>query len=139
MPDIATIGTVISSIKSATDIAKLIKDSEISLSDAETKLRAADLISALADIKLELADVQQQLIDRDSRINELEDLLAKRKRMSFDGTFYWSDGDDVPFCAVCNERDSKDHHLTFLGENSRLESKYHCKICNNAFVSVLKM
>ncbi len=46
--DIAAIGSLLSSLKTATDIAKFIKDSDVSLEKAETKLKLAELVSALA-------------------------------------------------------------------------------------------
>ncbi len=134
MPDIATIGALISSVKSATDIAKLIKDSDVSLSAAESKLKAAELISALADVKFELAEVQDLLRGRDERITELENELVTKLALSFDGTFYWAKDDKVPFCAVCRERDNKNHHLTFFPPfDSQSSSYYSCKICENSF------
>jgi hypothetical protein len=53
MVDIAILGSALGSIKTATDIAKLIKNSGTSLEKAEVKLQVAELISSLADIKME--------------------------------------------------------------------------------------
>jgi len=134
MPDIATIGALISSVKSATDIAKFIKDSDLSLTTAESKLKAAELISALADVKFELADVQDLLRERDERILTLEKELAIKLDLTFDGKYYWAEGDKVPFCAVCRERDNKNHHLTYFPPFDSQSSGYqHCKVCDNSF------
>lgn len=69
MADIATISAIFSSVKTATEIAKLIKDSNTSLEEAEIKLKMAELISALADIKIELSEVQ--LTQRKKKIEYL--------------------------------------------------------------------
>lgn len=133
MPDIAAISTILSSVKTATDLAKLIKNSELSLSDAETKLQVAELIISLADVKIELADVQQQLIDKDSKIRDLEQELTKKNQMKYDGKFYWAKGDEVPFCAVCHEKDNKNHHLTFYRGGQYSSERYICKVCDNTY------
>jgi len=72
MPDLATISAALSSLKTATDIAKFLRQSDLSLEKAELKLKFADLVSALADAKMELAEVQETLHEKDQRISELE-------------------------------------------------------------------
>ena len=133
MPDIATIGTVLSSVKTVTDLAKIIKNSELSLSDAETKLQIAEMISALADVKLELADVQQQLIDRDMKIKELEAELIDKKSLTFDGKLYWHENDPVPFCPVCLEKDNKQYHLTYAPRSEYNSPNHYCRVCENSY------
>ena len=54
MADIATIAAALGSLKTATDIAKLIKDSGSSLEQAEVKLQIAELISSLAEANWKL-------------------------------------------------------------------------------------
>jgi hypothetical protein len=133
MPDIATIGTVLSSVKTVTDLAKIIKNSELSLSDAETKLQIAEMISALADVKLELADVQQQLIDRDVKIKELEESLKDKKALSYDGQLYRHDDDPVPFCPVCIEKEDKQYHLTYMPQDEWTSANHYCRVCENSY------
>lgn len=133
MPDIAAIGTVLSSVKAATDLAKLIKNSDLSLSEAETKLRIAELISALADVKLELAEVQQILVEKDSKISELEKTISNREALTFDGKLYWAEADTVPLCPVCYEKEGKHYHLTYYAEERFSSEHYHCRICTNDF------
>ena len=54
MVGITTVGSIFTSVKTAIDIAKLIKDSGVSLEKAEVKLQLAELIGALANVKIEL-------------------------------------------------------------------------------------
>lgn len=134
MPDISAISAILSSVKSATDLAKIIKQSDLSLSEAETKLKLAELISALADVMLELADVQDLITKKEDRIKDLEDQLKFKATLTFDGKLYWANGDSVPFCPVCYERDNKLHHLSYY-ERSVYESEafYSCRICSDKF------
>ena len=70
--DIAAIGSLLSSLKTATDIAKFIRESDFSIEKAETKMKLAELISSLADAKIEAAEVQQSILERDEIIRTLE-------------------------------------------------------------------
>lgn len=133
MTDITSITTILSSIKTATELAKVIKDSDISLSNAESKLNMADLISTLADVKFELAEVQDTLREKDQEIFSLTNQLKEKKEMKFDGKVYFIEGDETPFCPVCYENNAKLHHLTFYNGTRDCESYYHCKTCKNNF------
>ena len=65
MADITTINAVLTSIKTASDLAKIIKDSNKTLEQAEIKYKLAELISALADAKMEIAEVRELLSSKD--------------------------------------------------------------------------
>ncbi|MGE4463122.1 MAG: hypothetical protein AB7D49_11875 [Arcobacter sp.] len=139
MADLATIGLALSSLKTSMDIAKALKDSTVSLSEAEQKFKIAELISSLADLKTELADVKINLIDKDDEIKKLNKKLIEKESLSFDGKLYWKEGDKIPFCIVCKEKDGKYHHLTYYKgypashRFSGQEPFYSCKVCNNSF------
>ena len=110
MPDLATISTVLGSIKTATDIAKLIKDSGSSLEQAEVKLQIAELIGSLADAKIEVAGIQAQLMEKDETIKRLVAELNKKSAVVWDKPYYWvqnEDGKDGPFCQRCYDADQK--------------------------------
>jgi hypothetical protein len=133
MADIATISAIFSSVKTATEIAKLIKDSTTSLEEAEIKLKMAELISALADIKIELSEVQLIQREKEEKISELEKLLSKKDKLTFKKDMYWMEGDDVPFCKVCFENNSKYHHLDYEPESEYGSERYYCRICDNSY------
>lgn len=105
------IATVLTSIKTAAEIAKLIKDSGVSLEKSETKLKLADLLSALADAKTEIAGVQQILIEKDATIRTLTEQLNQKISMRFKKPFYYADEDPVPFCPTCWEVHKRQTHL----------------------------
>lgn len=70
--DITAVGALLSSLKTAADIAKFIRTSDLTIEKAETKLKLAELVSTLADVKLAAAEIQQALLERDERIRSLE-------------------------------------------------------------------
>ena len=128
MVDIALLGSALGSIKTATDIAKLIKDSGSSLEKAEIKLQIAELISSLADIKMELADVQTILMDKDQKIVELESKLNTKESVVWSKPYYFlANGEekDGPFCQQCYDNDQK--LIRLQGGGSKSWSCLSCK------------
>lgn len=116
MPDLATIAAALSSIKTATDIAKFLRESDLSLERAELKNKLADLVSALADTRMELVDVQETLTVKDKRIAELEEAFESKDALvrRYDA-YYATDAEGgpsgVPYCLRCWETDHKKRQL----------------------------
>lgn len=134
MVDITSVGTILSSIKTASDIAKLIKDSGTSLEQAEMKLKLADLISALADAKIEVATVQGTLTEKDVEIKELKQKLSVRDAVHYRAPFYWSltaEGEDGPYCQKCYDVEGR---LVRLQKSVNRENVWSCRACRSDFV-----
>jgi hypothetical protein len=128
---IAGISTILSSIKTAIDIAKAIKESDVSLEKAEFKLKLAELISALADAKIQVTEVQQALSEKDAEILVLNEKLSIKKRLKWEQPYYWlvEDGEkDGPFCQNCYD---KKKELIRLQGNG--EGYWECKACKNSY------
>jgi len=112
----ATIGAVLSSVKTATEIAKFIRESDVSIERAELKLKVADLISALADVKIELVELQEAFAAKDERIRELEEAFqAKESLVRRYDAYYAADADGepvgAPFCVRCWDIEHKQRRL----------------------------
>lgn len=130
--DITTVTTLLGSIKTATEIAKLIKDSDLSLQKAETRLKLAELIGALADAKMEGVELQQTLGEKDSQIQELEKQLQVRERVTWRQPSYWlktDEGTDGPFCQQCYDSGQKLIRLQGDGDGC-----WECKVCKNRYI-----
>lgn len=117
MTDIAMIDAVASSIKSAIDIAKAIKDTDISLEKAELKMQMADLIGALADAKIAAAEITGTLIDKDREIENLKSQLEFRGSLIRCNEAYFETDEsgnpvDDPYCPHCWEVKQQAVHLT---------------------------
>lgn len=127
------VAAILTSIKTAVDLAKILKDSSSSLAEAEQKLKLADLISALAEVKMELAEIQTLLTEKDARIRELSEALKISGNLEYEAPFYWrvEDGQkDGPFCQKCYDADSKLIRLQKWGANA-----WKCVACGNVFNS----
>ena len=116
MPDITTITAVLSSLKTATDIAKFLRETDLSLEKAELKLKLADLVSALAEAKLELIDVQETIAGKDKRIAELEAAFQSKDELvrKYDAYYHVNDKGKpagVPYCLRCWESDHRKRQL----------------------------
>lgn len=130
MNEITGLTTILASIKTATDIAKLIKESGISLEKAEIKMKIAELISALADAKIEAAGLQNLISEKDEKIKELEETLNIKKSLRYEAPFYWLDGDkkkDGPYCQACYDSKGKLIHLQLDG------AYWFCFVCKQTF------
>lgn len=124
MPDIATISAVLGSIKTATDIAKFLRASDLSLERAELKLKLADLLLSLADAKIELVEVQETLAEKDKKITELMAAFDAKDELVRRGDAYYTksvNGDPLgkPFCLRCCESDHKQRQLVRSPKDQR--------------------
>lgn len=129
--DIASIATLLGSIKSATDLAKFVNTSYVSLEKAELKLKLAELIEALASAKLEAVEVQQEIVDRDRRIRDLEAAAAVQAELRWDQPCYFRKneaGIDEPYCQICYDGQRRLSRLHGDGQGL-----YQCRVCNEVF------
>lgn len=116
MPDIATIAAALTSLKTATDIAKFLRESDLSLERAELKLKLADLVGALADAKLELIEVQETLSEKDKKIAELEEAFQIKDELvrRYDAYYQIDEAGNpigLAYCLRCWENDHKKRQL----------------------------
>jgi len=131
MPDLTTISSILGSIKTATDIARLLKESDISLEKAETKLKLAELVSALADAKIEISEIQELLTEKDKSIRDLQNELNIKAKLHWEKPYYWIiDGEskDGPYCQHCYD---KERILVRLQGDVR--GCWDCKVCKNVY------
>ena len=105
---IASIVAALGGIKTATDIAKLIKDAGRSLESADHKLQIAELVSALADAKIALVEVQDTLYEKDENGEAI----------------------GSPYCSLCLEK----HNLTVHINQNPKDRRYSvCPWCKSTF------
>lgn len=140
MADIATITSILTSVKAATDIAKLIKESGFNLESAEMKLKFADLIGALADARIDLAEIQELLSEKETRIKELEEAFNKKDKMVRvrDAIYELNDtGEPMgqPFCLNCWQVHHKAYELHVVAKNRSLKICSSCRTEYNGRMS----
>lgn len=130
MPDITAIAAVLGSLKTATDIAKFIRESDISIERAELKLKVADLVSALADVKMELVELQETFAAKEQKIQELENAFQSKDSLvrKYDAYYRADAGGEplgVPYCLRCWENDHKQRQLVHDAK------EYRTRVCTS--------
>lgn len=130
--DIPSISAALSSLKTAADIAKLIKDSGATLEQAEIKLKIADLVSSLADARIKISEVRESLAEKDAELRTLKSALETRDSLEYEAPYYWLvklEGKDGPFCQKCYDADAKLARLQM-----RAQGYWGCTLCNTKVV-----
>jgi hypothetical protein len=135
MPDMTLITTALSGIKTATDIARFLKDSDFTLEKAELKLKLADLFGALADVKMELAEIQEKIAQKDKRIEELENAFqSKGSLVRHIDAYYEIDESGSPqgvaYCLKCWEVEHKKRPLIKKAANRDI---HVCPACAHEY------
>lgn len=135
MPDITSIAAILSSIKTATDIAKFLRESDLSLERAELKLKLADLVSALAEAKMELTEIQETLSAKDKQIAELEEAFQSKDSLARRYDAYYTTDENgnpvgVPLCLRCWENDHKKRQLVHDAKDHRTRV---CTACGHHY------
>lgn len=132
MADIAAISAALGSIKTAHELAKVIKSSSETLEKAEVKFQLAELISALAETKMELAEIQSTIIQKDEQIKELQFQLSERGKLKYEAPYYWridNDKKDGPFCQKCKDVDN----LLVRLQTTTSKGYWSCKSCGKDY------
>jgi hypothetical protein len=137
MPDIATIGAALTSIKTATEIVKALREVNASLEKVETKLKIVDLLDALVEAKTKIVEIQEVLQEKDKRISELEAVLELKPKLTRQGNAYFelNEGGNpfgAPFCSYCWEMNHKAIHM-YREVGNRWN--YICPACKNSYPS----
>lgn len=133
MPDMALLAAVLTSIKTATDIAKALREADLSIERAELKLKLADLMTALADARIAVSSVQEELLAKDREIKELQESLTTQRAMKYAAPFYWDEREgqrDGPFCQQCYDSQRKAIRL-----QQSDEGYWSCNTCHNGYTA----
>jgi hypothetical protein len=131
MADLATITAVLSNIKIAADIAKALRESDLSIERAELKLKLAEIMGALADAKMEITEVQEALVAKDRQLAELEEAFqSKDALVKVHDAFYAVDGSGKPtgepFCAHCWQVKHKKYNLHYEAKDRFVKACISC-------------
>jgi hypothetical protein len=125
--DVGSIGAALASIKTAAELAKIIKDSSSSLEKAEIKFKLADLVSALAEAKMDIASIQELVLEKEKEISSLKDKLETKNNVLWEKPYYFLDtanGKDGPFCPACYDDSQK-----LIRLQDRTNGTWMCHVC----------
>lgn len=130
--DLTTIATALGGIKTATDIARALKDIDGSLQTAELKLKVAELIEALAEAKMSVVNVREQLEAKEEEIQRLIKTKEIQGTIKYESPYYWISGSgsdrDGPFCQKCYDTEQALIRL----QNNGSQGHWKCLACGSA-------
>lgn len=132
MVDITSATAALTSLKTALDLANLIKESSTGLKEAEIQLKITNLISEIVEAKTQIHTIKSELLDKQDEIASLKKQLEFKDSLQYEAPYYWrvsGDGDkDGPYCQHCwdSEKSSKPIRLQSLGNGL-----WNCQNCSN--------
>lgn len=57
-----------------------------------------------------------------------------RNHLNFDGLLYWTEGDKIPFCTKCYEKDKEELHLRYVGTGKyKTYPTWNCRVCQSVY------
>src|SRR6267143_399855 len=135
MPDIAALTAAFTGVRTAVDIARILRDAQSAFDRADLKLKIAELVDALGDTKLSLAEVQETLRAKDAEIKRLtEALKLKAQLVRHNDAYYQTDpsGHPVgdPNCSPCSETR---HQAVHIHQNPTERRQSVCPACKSVF------
>jgi len=135
MPDVPSITAAITGIKTAMEIAKGFRESDLSYEKAEAKLKLAELMDALADAKINIADIKILLQEKDDELGALCKALEDKNKLARIGEVYYEIDEaggrkGSPYCSKCWEVARIQVHLNRMPTNL-LGMSHRCPHCGN--------
>lgn len=128
---VATIATVVNSIKAATDIGKYLVEAKGAIDRVDLTVKLLELVDALAAAKFKALEADDELRAKDARIAELEKAMAEKAAVvKKHDAYYRVDAEGkptgAPFCLRCWEVDNRLLHLT-MAKGFGVVICNHCK------------
>lgn len=127
--DVGSIGTALASIKTAADLAKIIKDSSSSLEQAEVKFKLAELVGALAEAKMDIASIQEVLIKKDEELSSLQAQLEIKGKIIWEKPYYFlveGTSKEGPYCPTCYDNNKK-----LIRLQDQTNGIWGCQVCKS--------
>lgn len=126
---------LVSSISTAMDIVKKLRELDRKVSEADFKMLLADLTSQLGDAKLDAANLKIELADAKGKIEELEREIAQRASAEpnvHEGAYMFPDKNGH-YCTGCYDQKGQKILLNELSGIMRMVGKWQCPACDKNF------
>lgn len=91
------------------------------------KIDNIELNRRIVNLESEVFDLIRENRDLNDKVEELKTLFAISKKMIFKSPFYYTEGDEIPYCPKCWETEKKAIHL--LVEDVAAGLRYDCPNC----------
>jgi hypothetical protein len=136
MIELGAVTTALASVKTASEILKIIRGAGQELESAEYKLKLAELTETLADLRIFMSELRESLLEKDAEISSLKDALQLKATVIRHSDVYYEKDEEgkaigSAFCPRCWEVEFKLIHLV---RNARPTNKSRCPKCENLFM-----
>ncbi|MEM7009921.1 MAG: hypothetical protein AAF585_00430 [Verrucomicrobiota bacterium] len=131
--DVTTITTALGGLKTATDIAKTLKNIDGAVESAELKLKIIELLDALVETKSSVVDLRSLLEEKETEIAELRKEMDMKRALIYESPFYLTreeEKSDGPFCQSCYDSEGK---LIRLQPRGTTAQEWQCLNCGEHF------
>jgi hypothetical protein len=98
------------------------------LAELAQKFGQIELYKKILQAEDEVRELTREKRGLEERVEELERALKLKNAMKFKVPFYYQDGDEVPFCAVCYEKEGRAVHVV---KND--EAEWYCNVCKTFY------
>ncbi len=103
------------------------------IADLIRKYNDSELDKKISELERELVELTLQIGSLEEENEELKRTLSLIKKMGFKKPFYYQEGDPIPFCPRCWEKEKRPVHL--LGPiKVGTGLRYGCPHCKEFFV-----
>lgn len=128
--EVAAVAAMFSSLKHASDIIDVIRESATTLEAAESKQQLAKAIDAIVEAKMQLHDLKENMMAKDDRIRALENALKVKGAVNWVEPYYMlknGEAEDGPYCQQCYDNDAK------LIRLQRFDVNLLCRTCHTTY------
>ncbi|MGV3729144.1 MAG: hypothetical protein ACO1NN_00090 [Sphingopyxis sp.] len=126
---------LISSISSALDIVKKLRELDKKIGEADFKMLLADLTSELGDAKLEAANLKIDLAEAKGKIDELEREASRKSSAEpeiHDNAYVFGDN-GRHYCTGCYDKRGEKILLNEQPRDFQVFGKWMCPSCKNTY------
>ena len=103
------------------------------VADLVKKFNDIDLNRRILSLEGEVMDLSRENRRAEERVEELERTLKFKGQLKFDEPYYWLEGDTVPFCPKCWEKEHEAIHVVVMW-NDGDGIKRDCPNCKTGYV-----
>jgi hypothetical protein len=91
------------------------------------KVGQIELYKRILQAEDEVRELTREKRRLEDKVEELDRNLKLRNAMRFKAPFYYQQGDEIPFCAACYEKDGRAVHV------AKSDDDWYCNVCKTFF------
>jgi hypothetical protein len=102
------------------------------IADLAKKYNDIEFYRKIVHLEGEVMELTRAKREAEQKVEELQKQLSLKTKMTFKQPFYYQQGDEVPFCAHCFEKDTLAVHVVLSFENEE-RIGWDCPACKHPY------